>query len=411
MGGTIVDFSGLIAPIHVDAFFSEYWERKPLHIRRDDRAYYDGIITVRDLETLLSSGDLRFPAVRLARNGMYYVPEAYSRNIKFGDDYFNGIPDLDAINREYRSGATVAMPAIHRIWAPVRELCQTLETYFDHPAHANVYITPGDASGFTPHYDTHEVFILQISGKKHWRVFDPPLPLPHRTQTFTPHGYIPTAPLLELDLEPGNLLYLPRGYVHAASTEDSYSAHVTLGITVFTWVELASELLLSSKNLPEFRRALPPGFARNDVVRAAMKEELVRLVDKLRSNFDYGALIDAFSRRVSAGYPKPAPPFHTDVTVIGLHTELNVLEKNSVRITTQNQHIVLKYAGRKLVLSGQYQATLEAICASSRFRPHDLPRYLDDEALLRFIRYLHQEGFLTRESSEDQKGCPADPQP
>ena len=394
MVGRIQEFSDLIAPVDADSFFSEYWERKPLHIQRDDRAYYNNLITAKNLEGILSNGDLRFPAIRLAQNGRYYEPEAYSRNIKFGDDFFNGVPDLDTINREYRSGATVAMPAFHRIWAPLRELCQTLEIYFDHALHANVYITPGNALGFTPHYDTHEVFIMQIAGRKHWRVFEPPLLLPHLSQTFTPQGYVPTAPLLELDLDPGDLLYLPRGYVHAASTAGSYSAHVTLGITVFTWVELASELLLFAKNLPEFRRALPPGFARNHVARVGMKEELIRLLEKLRSNFELDTMIDAFSQRVSSRHPKSAPPFHADVTVIGPNTELRVPERNSIRITRQNQYVVLEFAGRKLVFPTQYRATLEAICAKSPFRSQDLPRSLDDDTQLRLVRYLHQEGLL-----------------
>ena len=332
---------------------------------------------------------------------MYYPPEAYSRNIRFGDDFFNGVPDVEMINREYSSGATIALPAIHRIWEPLGELCHAIERCFDHPAHANVYITPGNTTGFIPHYDTHEVFILQIAGKKHWRVFDPPLPLPHRTQTFSPQGYVPATPVLELDLEPGDLLYLPRGYVHSASTTDSCSAHVTLGITVFTWVELVSELLLSAKSRPEFRRSLPPGFARSRKRGTALKDELIRLFDNLRSTADYDALIDAFTQRIGAGFRDPAPSFFADITLIGPHTELTAPRKNTIRIMPQGQTIAVDYAGRKLVLSRQYQPTLEAICARSTFRPQDLPRHLDEETQLRFIRYLHDQGFLTRASSEN----------
>ena len=123
---TLLDFSDLIVPFDADAFFSHYWERKPLHIPRGDQTYYRGILTLEELETLISNGDLRFPAIRLARNGMYYAPEAYCRNIKFGEDFFSGVPDVEVINREYRSGATIVFPAIHRIWKPLGELCANL---------------------------------------------------------------------------------------------------------------------------------------------------------------------------------------------------------------------------------------------------------------------------------------------
>ncbi len=71
-------------------------------------------------------------------------------------------------------------------------------------------LTPGDASGFTTHYDTQDVFILQIGGRKHWRISQPTIALPHRTQACSPIGFAPPPPDLELELEPGDLLYLPR---------------------------------------------------------------------------------------------------------------------------------------------------------------------------------------------------------
>src|SRR5208283_1139855 len=99
-------------------------------------------------------------------------------------------------------------------------------------------LTPGNTAGFSPHYDTHEVFVVQVGGRKRWRIYEPPIVLPHRSQPFVRAGYAPPAPLLECELCPGDLLYLPRGYVHSATTSEGYSAHVTIGLTVYTWVEL-----------------------------------------------------------------------------------------------------------------------------------------------------------------------------
>jgi Cupin superfamily protein len=106
-----------------------------------------------------------------------------------GDENFNGVPDLQKITDEYRRGATVALPAIHRSWTPLWLLCDRIETQLDHPAHAHVYITPGNASRFTPHYDVHEVLVLQIAGKKRWSIYAPVVPLPYRSQLFTPQAY------------------------------------------------------------------------------------------------------------------------------------------------------------------------------------------------------------------------------
>ena len=237
------DFASLIQPTRFDTFFDEHWERKPLHCRRADPAYYQGVLSDAAFEHIIAKTDLRYPAIQLARHGGYFPPEVYTRDLTLGSEVFRGVPDLDKIRAEYRSGATIVLPALHRTHEPLGSLCASIEQALGHAVHANAYLTAGNTTGFGPHYDTHEVFVLQIGGKKRWRVYEPPVELPHRSQPFNRSGYAPPAsPLLQLELEPGDLLYLPRGYVHAAETSDQHSAHVTIGVTVYTWVELMQEL-------------------------------------------------------------------------------------------------------------------------------------------------------------------------
>jgi hypothetical protein len=138
------DLTALIAPGRAQVFFNEHWERKPLHLSRGDPYYYDSVLTNADFESIISCGDLRYPAIQLARNGSYLAPEAYTKNIKHGSEFFNGVPDIGQIQSEYRSGSTVVLPALQRTWAPLRELCAALENDFSHAVHANAYLTPGD---------------------------------------------------------------------------------------------------------------------------------------------------------------------------------------------------------------------------------------------------------------------------
>src|SRR5579883_2157664 len=187
----ITDFAALIAPVLPDDFFREHWERKPLHLPRGDAHYYDRVLTNDDLEAYIASTDLRYPAIQLARDGGYVAPEAYTKNIPQGRESFNGVPDVAKVQAEYRSGSTIVLNGLHRTWAPIKELCEALENDFTHLVRANAYLTPEGTPGFAPHYDTHEVFVLQVAGSKRWRVFQPPLTLPHHTQQFTPAGYVP----------------------------------------------------------------------------------------------------------------------------------------------------------------------------------------------------------------------------
>jgi ribosomal protein L16 Arg81 hydroxylase len=389
------DLTALIAPARAEDFFREHWERKPLHLSRGDANYYDSVLTNGDLEHIISCADLRYPAIQLARNGSYLAAEAYTKNIKHGSEFFNGVPDLGQIQSEYRSGSTVVLPALQRTWGPLRELCAALENDFSHAVHANAYLTPGDSPGFTPHYDTHEVFVLQIAGNKRWRLFEPPLKLPHRTQPFTPIGYALPAPIQELELKPGDLLYLPRGYVHAAYTSHTHSAHVTIGMTVYTWVELLSELVASSKEIAALRTALPPGFATRGDLKKTLREGLVQCMDQLRDHIDGDRLIETFLQKVKSGQARPGGIFQSDVRVIGLHTQLKTPDAGRYRISMEERSTVLEFDGRKFVLPDKIRATIDDMCKRKSFRPGDLSGPLDHDGKLRLARYLHGERFLT----------------
>jgi ribosomal protein L16 Arg81 hydroxylase len=389
------DPAALIAPLGFDDFFREHWERKPLHLPRADPHYYDPILTNADLDGIISAADLRYPAIQLARNGSYLAPEAFTKNIKHGSEFFNGVPDLQQIQSEYRSGATVVLPALQWTWKPLRNLCAALEDKISHPVHANAYLTPGDSPGFTPHYDTHEVLVLQIAGTKRWRVFQPSRPLPHRSQPFSPIGYALPPPLLELELKPGDLLYLPRGYVHAAHTSRGHSAHITVGITVYTWVELIAELANSAKDTADLRAALPPGFAAREELKEALRQRFVQCLDLLRHNIDSERLIDGFLHKAKAGRVPAQEAFSSDARVIGLQTRLKTPDAGSYRISAEQRGIVMEFAGKKFVLPEKIRATVDEMCRRQSFQPGELAGPLDNEGKLSLARYLHGERFLT----------------
>lgn len=305
-------FSDLVAPISPEVFFEQSWENQPLHIRRRESGFYEKLLTHRDVEAAIASGGLRYPAIQLARDGRFFVADSFTRSIRSGDDVFTGIPNLDRIAAEYRSGATISLPGFHRAWRPLGALAAAVEEQFDHVVHTNVYITPGNAAGFSAHYDTHEVFVLQIAGSKRWRIEKPPLALPHRGQPFDPRSHKSSAPLLQIELAPGDLLYLPRGFVHETSTSDSFSAHVTLGITVYTWVELLAEWIQSSRHSPSLRHALPPGFAGGEG-RQLLKEQLPLIIAELQRVTDFGHLVDGFAQRVRSARASARCDFSSNV--------------------------------------------------------------------------------------------------
>ena len=389
------DLAKLLNPLKVQDFFLNYWERQYLLLEREQSGYYESLITTADLEAIISDSDARYPAIRLAKGGGYFAPEVYTRNIKHGDESFLGVPDVKKIAEEYRHGATVALPAIHRSWKALGVLCDQLQTELDHPAHANVYITPGNAAGFTPHYDIHEVFVLQIAGKKRWSIYAPAIELPHRSQIFIPQAYSGQAPIAEVELNAGDLLYLPRGFLHSTTTDNSYSAHVTIGITVYTWVDLLKEYAQTAIADKEQRRALAPGFASRADLMPMLREQLIQALDRLRTTTDIDRLIESFTDRVRATHlPRPAP-FSADVMVVTLDSLLKSPPPESYRLIKEKDKTLLEFNGVQYQIPTPVELTILAMSERGTFRGSELAEYLEADGRLILIRHLSDIGFLT----------------
>ncbi len=171
-------------------------------------------------------------------------PESYTVDLGWSPQPFSGTVDVDRVLAEFEDGATIVLQALHHNWPPVADFCRRLEAALGEPVQANAYFTPRSAQGLAVHHDTHDVFVLQTAGKKHWRVYEPVVELPLQDQKYSKakHGE-PGEPVEDGVLEAGDTMYLPRGWLHDALTTDSESLHLTIGVKVYTWLDAAKAAL------------------------------------------------------------------------------------------------------------------------------------------------------------------------
>jgi hypothetical protein len=392
MRGSNHDLASILHPVSLVEFFDRYWECSPLAIHRSDPTFYEGLLTDRDLEDVISTSDIRYPAIRLAKQGSYYPPQAYTTDITIGRLTFNGVPDVNRISLEYAKGATVTLPYLHRTWVPLNSLCIRLEEALEYSVHANAYITPGEAAGFTPHYDTHEVLVLQIAGKKRWLIDEPPLKLPHNSQSFKAANYTPGPRRMEIELQAGDALYLPRGYVHSTTTSECHSAHITIGINVLTWADLVLEFVPSCLDNEEYRRALPIGFASRAELRPALKQRLTRMLPM--ATIDPDVLIDRAIALVQSSRRRIPARFRADMVVVTENSRLQAPAKKRYDFVQANEYLFLNFDGKRFIFPRAMGRLLEVICRNSTFRVADLAGGRDTDALLTFARALQGIGFL-----------------
>src|SRR6266540_2769119 len=175
-----------VEPIDVAEFLAEHWEQQPLAVPRSEEGRFDDLLSVADVERLVCSGGLRYPAFRLLQEGGMIGLSEYATDLPWRPDAFTGTADPDRVAAAFETGATIILQALHLNWAPVARFCRALEAELGHPTQANSYYTPRRSQGFAVHHDTHDVFVLQVAGEKQWRVYDPLLELPLKDQRYTP---------------------------------------------------------------------------------------------------------------------------------------------------------------------------------------------------------------------------------
>jgi ribosomal protein L16 Arg81 hydroxylase len=138
------------------------------------------------------------------------------------------------------AGASVVMNRLESTSLAAQRLCQQVSRFAGHVAISNAYLSFGGKGTFGKHWDTHDVFVIQLLGKKRWQVFAPTFPNPLSFQTSGGHEQsCPMQPILDCELSPGDVLYLPRGWWHQAIPGAGGSFHLSVG----TYAPTAMEFL------------------------------------------------------------------------------------------------------------------------------------------------------------------------
>lgn len=274
------DFEQLIFPIPPEDFFNHYWENKPLVLNHRNKQGYEGLLTLQEAEylltTLLAPKERYFnkvPWIRLINNKKELNVEDYLRQRgALRTSFFS----TEKILNGYRSGNTIVLNGLEYRFEPVRKLCALLEELFGHLVGTNLFLTPSNAQGFQAHYDPYSVFILQLEGEKLWKIYSATIPYPigFQDKLFSED---PGTPIYEISLKPGDLIYLPRGYVHEALTSNTYSLHLSIGIKLITWLDVLEEIGKSELYL---QTALPRQMLFRDTFRASpLKNHLSQALD------------------------------------------------------------------------------------------------------------------------------------
>ncbi len=390
-------FERVIHPISTADFFRDYYEKKPCIIARNDAGYYHELLTLNDVNDILGSQTLRFPKVKVVNSALEEQPrpETFTTN---GTEIHPA-----RFLKHYSQGSTLVFSSLHEHLKTLGVFCDRMANYLSHGFQTNIYLTPPNAQGFNPHYDTHDVFILQVAGSKKWRLFDTPIELPLKSQPFEIKRVAPGPVSMEFVLNSGDMLYIPRGLMHDAETTGELSMHITAGLLGYTWQDMLVEAVLHHGATDiEFRKNLPVGFSREDAPGTeVLKRHISSLLERMLGSMDVSAGLGRFTDKLQSDIRPNLPQQFNAIlhlSEVRADTPIAMRSEHHFHISESDEKCGIHVFGSIIEFPAFMLPALHHVRSHHSFIVSDLPDCVDEQGKVTFVKRLVKEGLAVPET-------------
>lgn len=399
-----MDIAWLLSPFNLVEFVNQYWTKKPLRIGRDDNTYYSRLFPEAELESTLYTASQAAGAVELLSE------DDLPQNCRSHGQALEG----------FRQGKSLRIDAVHRYSHGIMMLARNLEEVIHCPVNVNMYLTPGAGKkALNRHYDTHDVFVLQVHGNKTWRLFDPPFPFPLEFLPLQRYESMRAMKRLRLNhdlrardsytlteeftLNAGDCLYLPRGFWHEAESKPGeVSCHLTVGIQPTTYLEVLS-VALSQAALSDIRlrEPLPFGFATDPAAGRTVAARMAEIVEELPAKLDNEAALGKIAahslRAHNTGFQNNLLGRFDSAAFNSLNDESRVRLRAGMRCTIAGNTLPVRmtFGSQIFEIRPAYEEACRFISNTQEFIVSELPGDLALAEKLALVQQLVGEGLLT----------------
>jgi ribosomal protein L16 Arg81 hydroxylase len=391
-----LSLSGLLAPIATDEFLREYAFKQPLFVK-GTREKFSPLFTWDSLNRILSY--TRHDPVRVHLERVDATDEEleftrFARNVR--GEHIPRI-DVDRMYESLRHGSTLVVDAVNEVDPAVADLSEEMAAVLSATRATTVlFASFGHIPGFSVHWDSRDVYALQVEGHKYWRVYGPSRVAPlDRGDMRRPGSGVPGPLFWEGMLHKGDLLYVPRGWWHDVTAGDSPALHLNLGFSPVTALELLSwftEIMEDS------------GIMRADIPRFGSAEELEEyecaIKDEISSRLAEVKLADFFAsiRASDRGQVHVTLPAGVDgQEFLPEPGQLVRLTSRMTELGIHNGQCVLRGGGKEIAvpdtLAGIAEKLVESHAVSIAELAGTAPEFPDD-VVRDFVAKLIRDGFV-----------------
>lgn len=253
-----------------------YWAHYPGAFSHNDisRLFY----TADQLEADVGSAKIRPEAIDVFTKGQL---------VRLGDlQHKTGRSHLVVLIDQLRQGSMVRVRDLQNASPSVEHTVRQLEQLFLAKCQVNLYLAPVGCAGFPAHFDITDGFIVQCGGAKDWTIHDDYVDqtsLPTADTSWEPERYKPLGSGKSMVLQLGDVLYLPRGVMHAAGCTDQHSLHLTISLESLTYADvLVSEVRRLARDIPALRRRIQwSRDGKDEFLTKALRDQMRMLADRV----------------------------------------------------------------------------------------------------------------------------------
>ena len=311
----------LLQPISPEHFLGEYVGRKPLHIPASGDGAKAAILTWPDFNRLLGQGSLWTSAhLRLMRNYVAVPPDQYCHPVATPQGEVLR-PWPQKVEVFLSAGASLIANDVLSIHEPLMRIGETLSRTFAASIGANIYCSFRGVQAFGTHFDNHDVIVIQTGGTKVWNLYasraDNPIEnFPDDDATRRWFEQTRGALMQQVTMQPGDVLYLPRGWYHDALATDGPSLHVTFAITPLHGRTLLSLLNLEAMKNPAYRAFAPPATEDGGAALAAHLAEYGQILARIAASPAFREEVARSQTRMTPRPPSFTLPERKPITLI-----------------------------------------------------------------------------------------------
>ena len=311
----------LLHPISPEHFLGEYVGRKPLHIPASGDGGKAAILTWPDFNRLLGQGSLWTSAhLRLMRNYVAVPPDQYCHPVATPQGEVLR-PWPQKVEVFLSAGASLIANDVLSIHEPLMRIGETLSRTFAASIGANIYCSFRGVQAFGTHFDNHDVIVIQTGGTKVWNLYEsradnPVENFPDDDATRRWFEQTRGALMQQVTMQPGDVLYLPRGWYHDALATDGPSLHVTFAITPLHGRTLLALLNLEAMKDPAYRAFAPPATGDGGAALAAHLVEYSQILARIAASPAFAEEVARSQTRMTPRPPSFTLPERKPITLI-----------------------------------------------------------------------------------------------